>query len=155
MVQWWRIHPPIQEMQETGSILGLGRSPGERNGNPLQYSSLENPLDRGAWWARIHGFAKSGTRLSPQANQTLNGICYFNNLKTEMLFWDLVHEDRIDWRRKKVSHLQLLRNSFWDHLFCLSVLWKVNHAMAIFVITEGKLSLGTSPPSLSDLRWSR
>ena len=46
-----------------GSITGLGRSPGGGNGNPLQYSHLENPLDRGAWQATVHGFAKSRTRL--------------------------------------------------------------------------------------------
>ena len=39
-------------------IPGLGRSPGEGNGNPLQYSCLENPMDRGAWWAIVHGVAK-------------------------------------------------------------------------------------------------
>ena len=42
----------------------LGRSPGEGNGNPLQYSSLENAMDRGAWWAIVHGVAKSRTLLS-------------------------------------------------------------------------------------------
>ena len=42
-------------------IPGLGRSPGEGNGNSLQYSCLENPMDRGAWWATIHGVAKSWT----------------------------------------------------------------------------------------------
>ena len=41
------------------SIPGSGRSPGEGNGNPLQYSCLENPMDRGAWWATAHGVAKS------------------------------------------------------------------------------------------------
>ena len=47
-------------MQETWVLIpGLGRSPGERNGNPLQYSCLENPMDRGAWWATVHGVAKS------------------------------------------------------------------------------------------------
>ena len=44
-----------------GSILGSGRSPGEGNGNPLQYSCLENPMDRGAWWATVHGVTKSWT----------------------------------------------------------------------------------------------
>ena len=39
---------------DMGSIPGLGRSPGEGNGNPLQYSYLENPMDRGAWWAMVH-----------------------------------------------------------------------------------------------------
>jgi len=42
-------------------IPGLGRSPGERNGNPFQYSCLENPMDRGAWWAIVHGVTKAGT----------------------------------------------------------------------------------------------
>ena len=46
------------------SIPGLGRSPGEGNGNPLQYSCLENPMDGGDWWATVHGVAKSRTRLS-------------------------------------------------------------------------------------------
>ena len=46
---------------DTGSILGLGRSPGEGNGKPLQYSCLENSMDRGAWQATVHGVAKSQT----------------------------------------------------------------------------------------------
>ena len=49
---------------DPGSIPGSGRSPGEGNGNPLQYSCLENPMDRGAWWATVHGVAKSRTQLS-------------------------------------------------------------------------------------------
>ena len=49
---------------DPGSIPGLGRSPGEGNGNPRQYSCLENPMDGGAWWAAVHGVAKSQTRLS-------------------------------------------------------------------------------------------
>ena len=46
---------------DLGSIPGSGRSPGEGNGNPLQYSCLENPMDRRAWWATVHGVAKSQT----------------------------------------------------------------------------------------------
>ena len=49
---------------DLGSIPGSGRSPGEGNGNPLQYSCLENPMDGGAWWATAHGVAKSWTQLS-------------------------------------------------------------------------------------------
>ena len=45
---------------DLGSIPGLGRYPGERHGNPLQYSCLENPMDRGAWWATVHWVAKGG-----------------------------------------------------------------------------------------------
>ena len=50
--------------RDMGSIPGSGRSPGGGYGNPLQYSCLENPMDGGAWWATIHGVAKSWTQLS-------------------------------------------------------------------------------------------
>ena len=46
------------------SVPGLGRSPGGRHSNPLQYSCLENPMDRGVWWATVHGVTKSQTRLN-------------------------------------------------------------------------------------------
>ena len=46
---------------DLGSVPGLGRSSGELNGNPLQYSCLENPMNREAWWATVHGIAKSQT----------------------------------------------------------------------------------------------
>ena len=49
---------------DQGLIPGLGRYPGEGNGNPLQYSCLENPMDGEAWWATVHGVAKSRTQLS-------------------------------------------------------------------------------------------
>ena len=49
---------------DLGSIPGSGRSSGEGNDNPLQYTCLENPMDRGAWRATVHGVAKSRTRLS-------------------------------------------------------------------------------------------
>ena len=49
---------------DLGLIPGSGRSSGEGNGTPLQYSCLENPMDRGAWWATVHGVAKSWTQLS-------------------------------------------------------------------------------------------
>ena len=54
----------ILSAEEPGLILGSGRSPGEGNGNPLQYFCLENPTDRGAWWAIVHGVAKSRTQLN-------------------------------------------------------------------------------------------
>ena len=59
-------NPPTNRgyAEDSGSIPGSGRSPGGGNGNPLQYSCLENPMDRGAWQARVDGFAKSQTRLS-------------------------------------------------------------------------------------------
>ena len=50
-------------ISDAGSIPGLGRSPGGGHGNPLQYSSLENPMDRGAWQATVHSVAQSETQL--------------------------------------------------------------------------------------------
>ena len=55
---------PACNLGNLGSIPGSGRFPGEGNVNPLQYSCLENPMDRGAWWATVHEVAKSRTRLS-------------------------------------------------------------------------------------------
>ena len=60
---------------DLGSILGLGRSPGGRHGNPLKYCCLGNPKDRGAWWATVHGTAKSGTRLKQLSMHTGTEFC--------------------------------------------------------------------------------
>ena len=49
---------------DMSSVPGFGRSPGEGNGNPIQYSCLGSPMDRGAWWATVHRVEKSWTRLS-------------------------------------------------------------------------------------------
>ena len=61
---------------DPGSIPRLGRFPGEGNGNPLQYSCLENPMERGAWRATVHGVTKSQTQLkqlSAQHTHTMQG----------------------------------------------------------------------------------
>ena len=49
---------PLANVGDMGSIPGSGRFPGEGNGNPLQYSCLENPMDRGDWWAKVHDVSK-------------------------------------------------------------------------------------------------
>ena len=56
-------NPPANagDIRDMGSIPESGRSPGEGHGNPLQYSSLENPMDRGAWWATVCGDEESDT----------------------------------------------------------------------------------------------
>ena len=58
-------NPPASsgDARDLGSIPELGRSPEERNGNPLQYSCLEIPMDRGTWWGTVHGVTKSQTQL--------------------------------------------------------------------------------------------
>ena len=60
---------PLADAGDVGSIPELGRSPLVGDGNPLQYSCLENPMDRGARWATVHGVAKSQTRLSMHAHK--------------------------------------------------------------------------------------
>ena len=74
--EWWRLwqtkvygqanYCPVatQEIRDSGSIPGWGISPGEENGNPFQYSCLKNLMDRGAWWATVHGVSNSWTGLS-------------------------------------------------------------------------------------------
>ena len=55
---------PPASARDSGSIPGSGRSPGEGNGNPIQYPCLENSMDRGTWRATVNGVTKSWTRLS-------------------------------------------------------------------------------------------
>ena len=74
---------------EPGSIPGSGRSPGEGNGNPLQHSCLENPMDGGAWWAAVHGVMKSRTRLSD-----FTFTFHFHALEKEMA----THSNVLAWR---------------------------------------------------------
>ena len=72
-----------------GSISGSVRSPGGGNGNPLQYSCLENPMDRAAWWAAVHGVAKSWIQLSD-----FTFTFHFHALEKEMA----THSSVLAWR---------------------------------------------------------
>ena len=63
---------------DTGSIPGSGRSPGGGHGNPLQYSCLENPMDRGAWWATVHNVLKSQTLLKLLSTHTYGEFLWEN-----------------------------------------------------------------------------
>ena len=66
---------------DMGSIPGSGRSPGEENGNPLQYSCLENPMDGGAWWATVHGSQRVGHDFTFTFNPKCmtHGVKYIHN----------------------------------------------------------------------------
>ena len=75
--------------EDQGSIPGSGRSSGEGNGNPLQYSCLENPIDGGAWEAAVHGVAKSRTQLSD-----FTFTFHFHALEKEMA----THSSVLAWR---------------------------------------------------------
>ena len=61
-------------MRDQGLIPGLGRSPGRGNGNPLQYSYLDNPMNRGAWWATFHGVTKLDTTNHAHTHAEGRGI---------------------------------------------------------------------------------
>ena len=85
-------NPPAsaEDAGDAGSSLGLGRFPGGGNGNPLQYSCLENPKDSGAWRATVHGVAKSQTRLNTHTCTTKKRIFHFQftiNLQQHPLFF--------------------------------------------------------------------
>ena len=77
-----------------GLIPGSGRSPGEGNGTPLQYSCLENPMDRGAWWAAVHGVARSRTQLSD-----FTFTFHFHALEKEMA----THSSVLAWRIPRIG----------------------------------------------------
>ena len=81
----------MQEMQEMPiQFLGSGRSPGGGRGNPLQCSCLENPMDRGAWWATVHGTAQTQTRLkrlsSSSSSSSRSKLCVMTGNVRERKF---------------------------------------------------------------------
>ena len=71
-------NPPanVGDTGDAGLIPGWGRSPGEGNGNPFQYSCLENPMDRGAWWATYSLWGHKESEMADQLN-THNDLCTF------------------------------------------------------------------------------
>ena len=77
----------VGDTRDMGLIPGSERSPGGGNGTPLQYSCLENPMDRGAWWATVHGVIKSQTRLSMSMNvESLLMYCKISYLTVHIIF---------------------------------------------------------------------
>ena len=69
---------------DLGPIPGSGVSPGEGNGNPLQYSCLENPMDREAWQTTVHGITKSRTRLSDFTSLHMNYVCLWISISQQL-----------------------------------------------------------------------
>ena len=70
--------PSAHNAGDLGSVPGSGRSPGGGNGNPTQYSCLENPMDGGAWWATVHGVANTRRRLSNFTSSSSMCMCIFH-----------------------------------------------------------------------------
>ena len=124
---------------DLGSIPGLGRSPGEGNDNPLQYSCLENPMDWGAWWAAVHGVTKSQTRLSDFTYFTLLYWNWMFQLLENILLW------KISYTKKKmiirISYCPSPSLNSWPILFHLNfhplptttgVFWRKSHDIKHF-----------------------
>ena len=99
-IRTWQfnIHDNAGDARGTGLIPGLGRSPGGRHGNPLQYSCLENPMDRGDWWAMVHRVTKSWTQLSQLNTHAIIKMPEADWHKQQKLissqFWRLEVQDR-------------------------------------------------------------
>ena len=125
---------------DPGSIPGLGRSPGEGNGNPLQYSCLENPMDRGAWWATVHGVTKSRTWLSDfsslhlllgrKAMTNLDGILKSRGITlptkvclVKAMVFPVVNYGRESWTIKKAEHRRIDAFELWCWRRLLRVPW--------------------------------
>ena len=98
---------------DSGSILGSERSPGEGNGNPRQYSCLENPMDRGSWWATVHGVTKVGQDWATSTHthtgykistQKSVAFLYSNNQRSERKI-----KERISFTitSKRIKHLRI------------------------------------------------
>ena len=84
-----------RDTRDLGLISGLRRSPGGGNGNPLQYSCWENSMDRGAWWATVHGVAKTQTRLSTHTRDMGTEDCFsLKSLRIEMHAGEAVRQVR-------------------------------------------------------------
>ena len=104
-------NPPANagDIRDAGSISGLGRSPGGGHGNPLQYPYLENPMDRGAWWATVHGVTESDTT-------------------------EVTQHAQIGWERDRMEAARLVRKlllqyrrdvvGFWTRVMTADMKWK-------------------------------
>ena len=86
------------DMRDAGSIPGSGRSLGRRHGNPFQYSCLENVMDRGAWWAAVHGVSKTTT----EATKHNSTAAYYFNFLHHFLHFPSV--DRMyNWKKAPIN----------------------------------------------------
>ena len=100
--------------RDMGSIPESGRSAGGGNGTPLQYSCLENPMDRGAWWAAVHRTITSQTRLSHQAHIVTNVLFFFFSCLAPVFY---LGSAGINKGLSMFPCLMYLCCSLWGHLY--------------------------------------
>ena len=118
---------PLANSGDTGSISGSGRSPGEGIHNPLQYSCLRNPMNRGVWRAVIHGVAKESARLSYQTMMTmqleycLTCIVWSVFLSPVPMVWFWFQKIGSFWTQGTSNSTSYIENGSWIDF------WNVNH----------------------------
>ena len=94
---------------DLGSIPGSGRSPGEGNGNPFQYGGLENPMDRGAWWAPVHGVPRAGHDLATTAlPTTASSVCQHSAGKRGTIESNITSDSKVS-QTPEPQHTQIGR----------------------------------------------
>ena len=133
---------------DTGSISGSGRSPGGGHGTPLQYSCLENPMDRAAWRDTFHGVARSQTRLRDWAARYFIYTWIFS-LSTDPGFlslWSRIHFLPLQWWGRAeadlVSWVQFVLHMIWDiiftgHRILWDIQWTFINSPSVYTIQRG------------------
>ena len=130
---------PPANAEDSGSIPGSERSPGGGNGNPMQYSCLENPMDRGAWWAAVHGVAKVPDVAEPTHPLMFQLVCL---LYLARIILPHLYRDN---HRSQVENLQPNNLNFWMPFQCLlQTLLFFNCLHYVLVVTGGPFNLPCS-----------
>ena len=139
---------------DVGLIPGSGRSPGIGNGNPLQYSCLENPMDRGTWWATVHGVAKSQTRLSDYTHTHTHTHRYEWSYY-RFLVWGLFSVDlflSLYFLPREVPLAFVIKLVWWCWILltfaCLKSFWFLHQIWSKVLLNKVLLVVGSSLSSL-------
>ena len=130
--------PSAYNAGDRGSIPGLGRSPGEGNGNPLQYSCLQNSMDGGTWWAAVHGVPKSWTWLT-SLSLCLSVVCRHSDWGTTSV------RGIIRIGRPGVPDSGLVQGSMVEGRCFCPMLWK-KRVVSLYKVNSRVFSLGDHRP---------
>ena len=125
---------------DPGSVPGLGRSPGEGNGNPLQYSCLENSMDGGTWWAAVHGVPKSWTWLSD-----FTFTLPLSSMQTQWLRYYLYKRNHQDWKGRCTRLWPSTGRSMVEGRCFCPMLWK-KRVVSLYKVNSRVFSLGDHMP---------